>query len=232
MKPFAFERYEPQMKELTMSKDMLGMVSFSAAWRLITDLMQKLAGPEGGEWLEKLKCFLRKEMVVWNKVEPVLVPGRAIAVPPIHIATHYQFDECLKLKDGSKIRIHRLGDDFRDRFLSTDEASPGPGLLERQVLSRETLDMDILLELGERAQTSCAHLFELLVLQPNGEEGELFVEGTRSKGNIFYALGNDTAIWCIKVWWLSGQGWEITATSVGSQHKHRSGDQVFFRKKV
>lgn len=48
-----------------MSKDMLD-VTVHQSQGVITDLLQKLGGPNGQQWLAATKRFLRKERVAWN----------------------------------------------------------------------------------------------------------------------------------------------------------------------
>ena len=198
-----------------MSKDMLGMVPLSEAWGLVTDLVGKISGVDGREWVNQTKHFLRKEKVVWGGEAFPLFSSETNCYD-LNIQSHYQFDECLKLPDGAKIKIKGMGDNFKAQILTNHEAAPRQGKLKSQILLRQSTDIPIIIELGELAVTNAAHLFELLCLQPNGEKGILLTSGGV---NVFYIIGSDNAVWSVEVHCLSG-GWEIAAVPIGITFGH------------
>jgi len=84
----------------------------------------------------------------------------------------------------------------------------------------------ILAELGDRAETSLAHLWALLEKQPNGPysgNGALYSiaqKGIPSAWNVFYIRGTDGNLWAVEVYWyqsvfeLLDNGWSIGARAV------------------
>jgi len=84
----------------------------------------------------------------------------------------------------------------------------------------------ILAELGDRAETSLAHLWALLEKQPNGPysgNGALYSiaqKGLPFAWNVFYIRGIDGNLWAVEVYWyqsvfeLLDSGWAIGARAV------------------
>lgn len=125
------------------------------------------------------------------------------------------------------IKLWYLGDNFKQYFLGKVEKNVPAITLAAHQLTKASVDAPVLAELGDRAETSLAHLWELLTKQANGEAGVLLTNGY---ANIFYIKDADGTLWAVLAFWHAGRGWRVSARSVGDPRRWRAGRQVFSRK--
>lgn len=125
------------------------------------------------------------------------------------------------------VRIGYLGDNFKKHFLSKTEENVARAELTSFQLTKDSLDRDILAQLGDTAEISLAHLWYLLSLQPNGEPGFLLTNGY---ANIFYIRDASGILWAVRADWDAGYGhWGVEAYSVSGPDGWSAGRQVVSR---
>lgn len=127
--------------------------------------------------------------------------------------------------DSQTVKFSYLGDNFKQFFLNKIEENIVSVPLVSYTLKKASLDAPILAELGDRAETTLAYLYELLSKQPNGESGALLTNGY---ANIFYIRGTDNNFWAVGAFW-DGDGWSVRASSVEDPYCWNDGDRVFSR---
>ncbi|MBI4992174.1 MAG: hypothetical protein HZB99_03080, partial [Candidatus Harrisonbacteria bacterium] len=88
-----------------------------------------------------------------------------------------------------------------------------------------SMNASILAELGDRAETTLASIWELFKKQPKGEDGELRTSGHT---NIFYVRDAKGVLWAVSVRWHS-DGWLVDAYSVENPFVWHDGYRVFSR---
>jgi len=181
----------------------------------VCDLLEKLGDPE---WISALKKFLRKENP-WGETTKLLS-----RVASVEVAGSKRF----VAKDHIQAaNIGWMSDNFKKLFLNFVEDNVEGGSITIHRLEYASLDVPILTELGDRAQISLIHLFELLKKQSKGESGPLLTNGC---ANIAYIIGSDSNLWAVNVSWDGARRcWGISAHSVGDPHRWRGGDQVLSR---
>ena len=114
---------------------------------------------------------------------------------------------------------------FTDRFWGKVEKEVQPAILGAYDLLTPASDVEILAELGKRAEISLAHLWQLLLRQPCGQPGPLHTDG---KHNIFYIRGVDDLLWTVQANWHgltypdSRVGWGFFAHSPGPVEERSS----------
>ncbi|MCX6760056.1 MAG: hypothetical protein NTW46_01795, partial [Candidatus Nealsonbacteria bacterium] len=133
-------------------------------------IVNKLGGMEG------VQRFLRGELTLkepdlLKQVETVAVKGAERFVAKDH------------LKEAN---VGWTSDNFQKLFLDKVEESVKDAAIAVHRLERDSLDAPILAELGNRAETKLAYLFELLEKQSKGEKGTLLTNGY---ANIAYIKG-------------------------------------------
>ena len=135
-----------------MEKDMLGLVVKKLVelslniLGIIYDLLEKLTGEAGQEWLAELKKFLRKEKC-WTDtllefIGTVIVPA---TTEKFIVRDHFIVDTSEK----AKVKISGLGTKFRENFLGKIEEPIGRTKLHCNKLRRSSDDELILAELTE-----------------------------------------------------------------------------------
>ncbi len=198
---------------------MLGKLPLSEIQGPRDDFEQRLAGPDGPVWLEEFKKYLRKEKTwtfsIFKHITAVSVPGVAKFV----VADHFKVDNT----DG--VRIVWLNDNFKKVFLSKTEKNIEGCDLNVYDLTKASLDVPILAELGDRAEIALAHLWVLLKRQPNGGLGSLLTNGF---ANIFYVRDDNGILWAVYADWL-GVSWGLSVYSVGNPRGWDAGRRVFSR---
>jgi len=116
------------------------------------------------------------------------------------------------------------GENFKSLFLDKVYKDVGEEKLAIHRLEKASLDAPILYELGERPNTSIAHLFSLIKRQKNGEKGDLLTNGYV---NIVYDYDDEGNFWAVIARWRSGDGsWDVEASSVEDRDGWFAGYQV------
>lgn len=123
------------------------------------------------------------------------------------------------------VKIVWLGRNFRRHFLSKIEEHVRPAEIGIHRLSRSARDGAIIADIGERHETRLAHLWRLLMRQPNGERGPL---ATDAVPNVFYIRDAEGTLWAVDAVW-SGAGWEIGASAIDDPRPWGSGRQIMSR---
>ncbi len=135
-----------------------------------------------------------------------------------------------KFRSGKEIdgvKIYWLGDNFKENFLNKKETDIAPATLRIQKLKNSSLDTPILAELGDKAETTMAHFWELLKQQGSGQKGNLLVNGY---ANIAYIRDENGVLWAVHARWSSGNvGWIVYAISVENPNKWNADSQVVSR---
>ena len=128
----------------------------------------------------------------------------------------------------AKVKIGCLGDNFTKHFLPKVERDVPATELAVYTLAKASLDIPILAELGDKAETTLAHLWQLLQKQGNGQAGTLLTNGY---ANIFYIRDSDGTLWAVCADWdASCGGWDVEAGSVDGPDGWSAGLRVVSRK--
>lgn len=199
---------------------------------LLEDLIIKVMGEEGPEFLEELKKFLRKEpcWVPVTAVPSLLKYLGTLTIPATgkrFIARgHFKKDT----SENAKVKIFYLGDNFTGWFLNGEgkiEEPVGEITLRCHTLTKGSVDGPIITELGgeEKAETSLQEVFALMQKQPKGEDSSLLTNGY---ANIFYVHDTNGVLRAVFVYWLGGD-WRVDARSVENPSRWLEGHQVFSR---
>jgi hypothetical protein len=131
-------------------------------------------------------------------------------------------------KDTSEtaiVKISWLGDDFKTNFLGLVEENVPEIELKTQKLIRDSRDPGIIVELGENYMVSLAHVWNAMLLQAKGGEGNLLTNGW---ANMFYVADVHGVVWAVNVGWDDG-GWYVDADSVEDYDGWSAGPQVLSR---
>lgn len=178
------------------------------------ELHDQLFGESGEERLAELNLWLKG--VVMNLLK---------FVSQVSVSATKRFIAKDHLKAAN---VGWTGDNFKRLFLNKIETNVEGATLAAHILTKSSLDAPILAELGSRAETKLAYLFQLLVMQVNGQSGVLLTNGY---ANIFYVRDDEGNLWAVDALWRSGCGyWDVEAFSVGLPFRWDAGDQVFSRK--
>lgn len=222
-----------------MKKDMLSdlvkkIANLSAEFiNVVYDLVEKLSGEAGREWLAELNKFLRKEKCWINAVANTLLEVISIVTIPATIEKFVASEKFIcDTRKKAKIKIKYIGHNFTEWFsgLGNDgkvEASISEQTLRYVRLKKISDDEPIITEIGgeEKAETSLAEMFALMAKQPNGENGALLTSGL---ANIFYICDKNAVLRTVFCLWR-GDGWRVNADSVDAMDRWNIGHQVFFR---
>lgn len=125
----------------------------------------------------------------------------------------------------AKVRISFIWDDFKENFLDLIEENVSEVELKVHKLVKGSRDPEIIAELSENHKTFLAHVWNALLLQPNGEPGNLLTNG---HANIFYVADKNGFVRAVRVRWFD-DGWHVGAFSVGYQYEWRADYQVLSR---
>ena len=131
---------------------------------------------------------------------------------------HFKVD----ISPEAPVQIAYLGDNFKNHFLGKVEENVPEARVRIHRLIRPSLDAPIVAALGEKHEAFLAHLHQLLLRQPKGEQGDLLTDGY---ANIFYVRDAGNTLWAVGARWCGG-GWRVDANSVGSPREWRDDDQV------
>lgn len=168
---------------------------------------------------ELFGLFDRLGAVILSLVATVSVA----AVKSFRAADHFKGGETV---DGVKVW---LGENFKKCLLGKTECDVPAGMLRIHRLEKNSVDSPIIAELGEEAaaETFLAQIWQLLKLQPTGQEGKLLVDG---KANIFYVRDDNGTLWAVSCRWDSGyRDWRLEAVPVTDPYGWRSGIRVLSR---
>lgn len=177
----------------------------------IEAIVNKLGGMEG------VGRFLRGGLVVkaaelLREVARAAVGGAARFVARDHLTA---------------ANIGWMSDDFKRYFLNVVEEKVEGVTLTVHRLKKASLGAPILSELGDCAEISLAHFFELMKRQSKGEAGPLLVNGW---ANIAYIRGNDGNLWAVDAYWNdTDRDWDVYVYSVEDPHEWGDGRQVLSR---
>lgn len=127
---------------------------------------------------------------------------------------------------GDSPRVVWLGDNFQGWFASKTEESMVETELCYARITGPWVDDPTPAELGENVETTLAQAWQLLKLQPNGQEGVLLNNGW---ANVFYIRDAGGTLRGVHVIW-HGDGWHVDAYSVGDLREwHVEANRAFFR---
>lgn len=177
-----------------------------------------------GDFLVKVRKLLRGELIV--KAVELL---RRVA--EVAVGVHRKFVAAkvfvVDTRDTARVKIGYIGDNFKKVMSGVVEKNVKATGLDAYDLVKNSLDSPILEQLGDKAETSLAHFYELLTKQPKGEAGELLVNGY---WNIFFIKGADGKLWAVYARWLASYGdWVVRARPVDAG-AWLAGGRVFARK--
>lgn len=186
----------------------------------VEDLLEKLSGEEGEEWLGALKKMLRKQNPWDEKKSSLLARVCSVSVPDI---PNFVMDEVSQ----KKANIGWLGINFLYDFFGKTEEGVAQAQLALHRLKKNSLDKPILARLGDKAEISLAQFIGLIEKQAKGREGVLLVNGY---ANIAYIGDKNGVIWAVSARWYSGRGyWEVFTFSCGNPHGWHTGNQIVSR---
>ncbi len=179
-------------------------------------IVNKLGGEEGVQQLLSGALMVVKASIsaLLEEVGIVSLPATGKFITSYHFAT-----------GNKEVKIACVWDNFQNNFLSKVENPQGKTTLRISKLKKNSLDASILAELGSKAETTLANIWELLKKQTNGESGKLLTNGY---ANIFYVRDSKGVLWAVRVRW-HGDGWCVNAYSVGDPRGWFEGFQVFSR---
>jgi hypothetical protein len=159
---------------------------------------------------------------------PVTVSGLLTQLATVCVPAVQQFvAKDHFIKDSKVVKFYHFGGNFKNNFLGKTEDAVPEAILRTHSLKKNSLDLSIILELGNTAETSLAHFWYLLTQQPNGETGTLLTNGSRS---IFYIRDANSVLWTVYTYWYDGYGgWSVYADSVGHPLESVVGSRVVSR---
>lgn len=199
-----------------MSKDMLG-AAIRAAVGVPQNRLEALAkiasamatdNPNGGEWHSRFLGVLKEDLA--SPASGLLDPVATIEVG--EVASFIANDKFREGKTTDGVSIAWLGSNFENNFLGKTEKDIAPATLRIQKLKKDSLDVPIIAELGDTAETTLTQLWELMKLQGSGQKGSLLVNGY---ANIFYIRDKNDVLWAVRARWRAGHGgWGVGAFSV------------------
>lgn len=141
-------------------------------------------------------------------------------------ATTVLFAACKNFVVGNdRVKISRIGLDFREWFLEKTEKPLAETTLCYANLVKQSADSQILRELGDKAKTTLAQIFALMERQPKGKKGVLLTNGL---ANIFYVCDVNAELRAVHVNCYD-DGWYVDAYSVTDPDRWNDGDRVFSR---
>lgn len=165
----------------------------------------------------KLFMGTTNEILLLEKIGTTEIPAQGRFVVQERFA--------VDVADTARVKISYLGDNFRKWFIGKIEEPTALATLRYAKLTRFSVDGPILVELGDKAETTLSQVCTLMERQPNGEEGVLLADG---QANIFYVRDADGVLRAVSVHW-GGDGWRVYALLVGYPGRWRGDDRVFSR---
>jgi len=210
-----------------MSEDMLGEALRQIAGPL-KDLLDKLSGAEGSEWVEALKKFLRKENP-WPQVQKA-APDLLQLITTVTIPAIKTFSPEGRFQVGERdgVKIGWVGDNAKRLMRGMVEEAVEQTTLRIHTLKEPSSDGPIIAELGgeEVITTTWGQMYEMMRRQGHGQEGNLLTNGY---ANIFYIKCSD-GIWAVCCRWRSRYAdWRVGANPVTFPLRWGAGCQVASR---
>lgn len=183
----------------------------------IEALVNKLGGMDG------VKRFLAGSIdVVVKKILTLVTTVKVVAVERFIASEKFIAD---KTVDG--VKIAWLGDNIKANFLGKTEETVEAVELKLHKLDQDALDAPIIAELGNAAETTLAHFWELLKKQGSGQKGDLLTNGY---ANIAYIRDENGKLWAVSARWSAGSdGWLVEAVSVEGPSGWGAGRRVVSR---
>ena len=125
---------------------------------------------------------------------------------------------------NTEVKIGYVDSKFTLFLLSKIEGPKEETELSYYRLNKASLNEPILKELGDESDTTLAAIWELLKLQPQGEDRILF---TNTCANVFYVRDYDV-FWSVYIKWCrSTDHWNILTCSVNDPSSWGKGVQFF-----
>lgn len=189
-------------EELTMSKDMLGIIVRQLVTLptnvlgIVSDLLSKMADPE---WVEATKRFLRKQHPwpeIQKTVSKLLVRVKEFKQPAIAAFTPAEKFK-VNLEEDRKsvdVVIDYVGPDLKALMtLRGVEPARDAETLRIDCMAVASKFAPIMEELGDKAATTFGRVWQMLEKQGNGQEGDLLVNGY---ANFFLIEDTDQVLSC------------------------------------
>gem|GEM_PF-5988367 len=129
-------------------------------------------------------------------------------------------------EENAAIKISYMSHSFRYHFGSIIEG-PFPGsIIEGRRLCKDSSDDTILQELGgpKKVAVTNRELSAMLILQPNGEEGQLAIDGST---NVFYLINVNGTLCRVNVT-SHPKGWRLCETAVDDPRGLDAGCWIFY----
>lgn len=122
--------------------------------------------------------------------------------------------------------ISFVGNNFSKWFLGKIEKPKTETILRYAKLVKPSVDGSILAELGgkEKAETTLTEIYALMEKQRNRESDVLRIHGS---ANIFYVRDINNSLRAVRVCWLGGVGWDVSAYLLNHPNAWFDGDRVF-----
>ena len=185
--------------------------------------LREMANAKGVSRSRFQEWLVQEAAQVLDTLRPILSLVTSVILGPVEkfiAKDHFKIDTSA----SAKVKIGYLGDDFKRYFLGVVEQSVSKIELAAYRLEKNLLDEEILRELGDCAQTSLSHLWELLIKQGHGQEGILLTNGC---ANIFYILDAKGNRWPVDAHWYACYGdWLVDAYSVDDPYGWDAGIRV------
>jgi hypothetical protein len=117
-----------------------------------------------------------------------------------------------------------LGDGFKNHFLGLTEENVGPVEIAVHLLEKDSLDQEIVAELGaEKRVIKLTHFYNLIKAQANSQQDILLVNGW---ANIAYIQDNEGVFWAVDANWdLFYREWYVDALSVEDPRAWNAGNR-------
>lgn len=125
-------------------------------------------------------------------------------------------------KEDAKPKISYLGNNFKEWFFGQIVAPRAAYAMKSAILKKSSLDEPIIKELGQTAETDLAAIFELMVRQSDGQEGDLLTNGY---ANIFYIRDAKGVLRAVGAHWCY-DGWYVGADPVSDPYEWFAGFSV------
>ncbi|MEK7509525.1 MAG: hypothetical protein AAB605_02320 [Patescibacteria group bacterium] len=187
----------------------------SLTFEKVMDALQRI---HDGEFEKTTPLQSQAESKLLELLTTVSLPGAKRFVA----SENFKVDTSRK----AKVKIAWMGDNFKKLLTKVEEDVPASDLKIHK-LTKPSVDKPIRDELGAKHKTYLADLWAMLKKQPNGEEGDLLVDG---RANIFYIFDEDATSWAVDArWYADDGGWRLDANSVSRPGRWYGGYQVVSR---